>query len=140
MISNGKSKISLEEFLQVRGISTNNFHLNEKSILLKKIINMKRYQKNNHYPKYLLNEIYMNQNTKRKTLNDRLIKKDNSLNNFNINNNQRKNTIYNNYISNFGNVIKPINLKKREKNQNENLSINYNYFNDTLRTGNKKIN
>ena len=138
MISNGKSKISLEEFLQTRGISTNNFHLNEKSILLQKIINMKRYQKNNNYSKYLLNEIYMNQNTKRKTLNDRLIKKDNSYNNFNINNNQRKNTIYNNYISNFGNAIKPINLKKREKNQNENLSINYNYFNDTLRTGNKK--
>ena len=39
------NKTSLDEFLERRGIEKNNFHLKENSILLQKIISMKRHQK-----------------------------------------------------------------------------------------------
>ena len=107
MILNRTNKTTLDEFLEKRGIEKNNFHLKENSILLQKILFMKRHQKNNtNYNQYFtnltLNNFYLNQSSKRKNIFTRLQKstKDKAL--FNENNKeQKKNIIYMNYISNF---------------------------------------
>ena len=142
MISHERIKSSLDEFLAVRGIERNNFHLSEKSILLQKIISMKRNQKNKNYnySNLPLNNDYMNQIPKRKMVKNKLVKKSNKYNIFNnIINNQKKNTIYNNYISNFGNNPRNNKINKIEdNNKNDNLTINCNYFTETFKSGNEK--
>lgn len=142
MISHERIKSSLDEFLAVRGIERNNFHLSEKSILLQKIISMKRNQKNKNYnfSNLQLNNDYMYQIPKRKMVKNKLVKKSNKYNIFNnIINNQKKNTIYNNYISNFGNNPRNNKINKIEdNNKNDNLTINCNYFTETFKSGNEK--
>ena len=142
MISHERIKSSLDEFLAVRGIERNNFHLSEKSILLQKIISMKRNQKNKNYnySNLPLNNDYMNQIPKRKMVKNKLVKKSIKYNIFNnIINNQKKNTIYNNYISNFGNNPRNNKINKIEdNNKNDNLTINCNYFTETFKSGNEK--
>ena len=143
MISHERIKSSLDEFLAVRGIERNNFHLSEKSILLQKIISMKRNQKNKNYnySNLPLNNDYMNQIPKRKMVENKLVKKSNKCNIFNniINNQKKKNTIYNNYISNFGNNPRNNKINKIEdNNRNDNLTINCNYFTETFKSGNEK--
>ena len=143
MISYGRIKSSLDEFLAVRGIERNNFHLSEKSILLQKIISMKRNQKNKNYnySSLPLNNDYLNQIPNRKVFKNRLVKKSNKYNIFNENiiNNQKKNSIYNNYISNFGNNARNIKANKIENNNmKDNLTINCNYFTETFKNGNEK--
>ena len=142
MTSHERIKSSLDEFLAVRGIERNNFHLSEKSILLQKIISMKRNQKNKNYnySNLPLNNDYMNQIPKRKMVKNKLVKKSNKYNIFNnIINNQKKNTIYNNYISNFGNNPRNNKINKIEdNNKNDNLTINCNYFTETFKSGNEK--
>ena len=143
MISHERIKSSLDEFLAVRGIERNNFHLSEKSILLQKIISMKRNQKNKNYnySNLPLNNDYMNQIPKRKMVKNKLVKKSNKYNIFNniINNQKKKNTIYNNYISNFGNNPRNNKINKIEdNNKNDNLTINCNYFTETFKSGNEK--
>ena len=73
MILNRTNKTTLDEFLEKRGIEKNNFHLKENSILLQKILFMKRHQKNNtNYNQYFtnltLNNFYLNQSSKRKNI------------------------------------------------------------------------
>lgn len=129
MLNKGKIKTSLDIFLANRGIERNNFHLNEKSILLQKIINMKRNQKNNshNFSNYKLYNNYANQNTRRKICNNKLIKRGQ--------NNNLNNLIYNNYVTNFSKNIKP---KKEENKKFDNWTINCNYFSDTFRNENEK--
>ena len=140
MILNRTNKTTLDEFLEKRGIEKNNFHLKENSILLQKILFMKRHQKNNtNYNQYFtnltLNNFYLNQSSKRKNIFTRLQKstKDKAL--FNENNKeQKKNIIYMNYISNFNKNSKD----KKEEKKYDNLSINCNLFKDTLNTKDEK--
>ena len=144
MILNRTNKTTLDEFLEKRGIEKNNFHLKENSILLQKILFMKRHQKNNtNYNQYFtnltLNNFYLNQSSKRKNIFTRLQKstKDNAL--FNENNKeQKKNIIYMNYISNFNKNSKDKNEKIKEEKKYDNLSINCNLFKDTLNTKDEK--
>ena len=139
MILNRTNKTSLDEFLEKRGIEKNDFHLKENSILLQKIIFMKRHQNNNiNYNQYFrnltLNNFYLN-HSKRKNIFTRLEKrtKENQL--FNENNNQpKKNIIYMNYISNFNKNSKDKNSPMKEEKKYDNLSINCNLFKDTLYT------
>ena len=139
MIPKRNIKTSLDEFLAERGIDRNNFHLTEKSVLLQKIIAMKRQKKKNQdYFTYIMNNNFFNQNTKRKIFNNRLKKRTNNYNIFN-NNYQKNNSIYNNYKSNFGNFHHIIKLTKKEKDKNDNLSINCNYFSDTFKNGKEKF-
>ena len=140
MILNRTNKTTLDEFLEKRGIEKNNFHLKENSILLQKILFMKRHQKNNtnynqYFPNLTLNNFYLNQSSKRKNIFTRLQKstKDKAL--FNENNEQqKKNIIYMNYISNFNKNSKD----KKEEKKYDNLSINCNLFKDTLNTKDEK--
>ena len=144
MIQNRTNKTSLDEFLEKRGIEKNNFHLKENSILLQKILFMKRHQKNNtdynlYYPNLTLNNFYLNQNSKRKNILTQFQKntKENIL--FNENNNkQKKNIIYMNYISNFNKNSKDKNEQKKEGKKYDNLSINCNLFSDSLNNKNEK--
>ena len=137
------NKTSLDEFLERRGIEKNNFHLKENSILLQKIISMKRHTKNNsnfnqYYPNLTLNNFYLNQNSNRKNIHTRLIKrpKENQI----LNNQQKKNTIYMNYISHFNkdSKDKEKNEKTKEEKKYDNLSLNHNLFTDTLNSKNEK--
>ena len=137
------NKTSLDEFLERRGIEKNNFHLKENSILLQKIISMKRHPKNNsnfnqYYPNLTLNNFYLNQNSNRKNIHTRLIKrpKENQI----LINQQKKNTIYMNYISNFNkdSKDKEKNEKTKEEKKYDNLSLNHNLFTDTLNSKNEK--
>ena len=132
MITKSQIKTSLDYFLVKRGIDNYNFHLNENSILLNKILKLKNRNKNinNNFPKI---SVYndMNLAPKRKIITTRLIKKPNKDNIYNININQKNNnTIYNNYISNFAKTSKDINTK--ENNSNNNLSIKDNIFYEHL--------
>ena len=120
------NKTSLDEFLERRGIEKNNFHLKENSILLQKIISMKRHPKNNsnfnqYYPNLTLNNFYLNQNSNRKNIHTRLIKrpKENQI----LINQQKKNTIYMNYISHFNKDSKD--KEKNEKTKEEKNMIIY---------------
>ena len=137
------NKTSLDEFLERRGIEKNNFHLKENSILLQKIISMKRHPKNNsnfnqYYPNLTLNNFYLNQNSNRKNIHTRLIKrpKENQI----LINQQKKNTIYMNYISHFNkdSKDKEKNEKTKEEKKYDNLSLNHNLFTDTLNSKNEK--
>ena len=137
------NKTSLDEFLERRGIEKNNFHLKENSILLQKIISMKRHPKNNsnfnqYYPNLTLNNFYLNQNSNRKNIHTRLIKrpKENQI----LINQQKKNTIYINYISHFNkdSKDKEKNEKTKEEKKYDNLSLNHNLFTDTLNSKNEK--
>ena len=137
------NKTSLDEFLERRGIEKNNFHLKENSILLQKIITMKRHPKNNsnfnqYYPNLTLNNFYLNQNSNRKNIHTRLIKrpKENQI----LINQQKKNTIYMNYISHFNkdSKDKEKNEKTKEEKKYDNLSLNHNLFTDTLNSKNEK--
>ena len=137
------NKTSLDEFLERRGIEKNNFHLKENSILLQKIITMKRHPKNNsnfnqYYPNLTLNNFYLNQNSNRKNIHTRLIKrpKENQI----LINQQKKNTIYRNYISHFNkdSKDKEKNEKTKEEKKYDNLSLNHNLFTDTLNSKNEK--
>ena len=137
------NKTSLDEFLERRGIEKNNFHLKENSILLQKIISMKRHPKNNsnfnqYYPNLTLNNFYLNQNSNRKNIHTRLIKrpKENQI----LVNQQKKNTIYMNYISHFNkdSKDKEKNEKTKEEKKYDNLSLNHNLFTDTLNSKNEK--
>ena len=137
------NKTSLDEFLERRGIEKNNFHLKENSILLQKIISMKRHPKNNsnfnqYYPNLTLNNFYLNQNSNRKNIHTRLIKrpKENQI----LINQQKKNTIYMNYISHFNkdSKEKEKNEKTKEEKKYDNLSLNHNLFTDTLNSKNEK--
>ena len=137
------NKTSLDEFLERRGIEKNNFHLKENSILLQKIISMKRHPKNNsnfnqYYPNLTLNNFYLNQNSNRKNIHTRLIKrpKENQI----LINQQKKNTIYMNYISHFnkGSKEKEKNEKINDEKKYDNLSLNHNLFTDTLNSKNEK--
>ena len=137
------NKTSLDEFLERRGIEKNNFHLKENSILLQKIISMKRHQKNNsnfnqYYPNLTLNNFYLNQNSNRKNIHTRLIKrpKENQI----LINQQKKNIIYMNYISHFNkdSKDKEKNEKTKEEKKYDNLSLNHNLFTDTLNSKNEK--
>ena len=142
MIPNRKTRTSLDEFLERRGIEKNNFHLNENSVLLQKILMMKGHKIKNYNqfrPNYTLNNFYTNHNTKRKIFLNRLQKRTKEYKIFNENNNQKKNTIYNNFVSNLGNVS-----KEKENNKNlideknyDNLSINCKLFSDTLNSKNE---
>ena len=137
------NKTSLDEFLERRGIEKNNFHLKENSILLQKIISMKRHPKNNsnfnqYYPNLTLNNFYLNQNSKGKNIHTRLIKrpKENQI----LINQQKKNIIYMNYISHFNkdSKDKEKNEKTKEEKKYDNLSLNHNLFTDTLNSKNEK--
>ena len=137
------NKTSLDEFLERRGIEKNNFHLKENSILLQKIISMKRHPKNNsnfnqYYPNLTLNNFYLNQNSNRKNIHTRLIKrpKENQI----LINQQKKNTIYMNYISHFNkdSKDKEKNEKTKEEKKYDNLSLNHNLFTDSLNSKNEK--
>ena len=137
------NKTSLDEFLERRGIEKNNFHLKENSILLQKIISMKRHPKNNsnfnqYYPNLTLNNFYLNQNSNRKNIHTRLIKrpKENQI----LINQQKKNTIYMNYISHFNkdSKDKEKNEKINDEKKYDNLSLNHNLFTDTLNSKNEK--
>ena len=137
------NKISLDEFLERRGIEKNNFHLKENSILLQKIISMKRHPKNNsnfnqYYPNLTLNNFYLNQNSNRKNIHTRLIKrpKENQI----LINQQKKNTIYMNYISHFhkDSKDKEKNEKTIEEKKCDNLPLNHNLFTDSLNSKNEK--
>ena len=137
------NKTSLDEFLERRGIEKNNFHLKENSILLQKIISMKRHPKNNsnfnqYYPNLTLNNFYLNQNSNRKNIHTRLIKrpKENQI----LINQQKKNIIYMNYISHFNkdSKDKEKNEKTKEEKKYDNLSLNHNLFTDTLNSKNEK--
>ena len=137
------NKTSLDEFLERRGIEKNNFHLKENSILLQKIISMKRHPKNNsnfnqYYPNLTLNNFYLNQNSNRKNIHTRLIKrpKENQI----LINQQKKNTIYINYISHFNkdSKDKEKNEKTKEEKKYDNLSLNHNLFTDSLNSKNEK--
>ena len=142
MIQNRTNNTSLDEFLEKRGIEKNNFHLKENSVLLQKILFMKRHQKNNtdfiqYYPNLTLNNFYLNQNSKGKNIFTRLQKSKKEYKLFNDNNNkQNKNIIYMNYISNFNKNSKDKNEQIKEK-KYDNLSINCNLFNDTLNSKNE---
>ena len=141
MIPNGKTRTSLDEFLERRGIEKNNFHLNENSILLQKILLMKGHKiKNyNHFrPNFTLNNFYTNQNTKRKIVLNRLQKRTKEYKIFNDYNAQKKNTIYNNFVSNLPNVSKEKEKNKYLKEEKyDNLSINCNIFSDTINSKNE---
>ena len=137
------NKTSLDEFLERRGIEKNNFHLKENSILLQKIISMKRHPKNNsnfnqYYPNLTLNNFYLNQNSNRKNIHTRLIKrpKENQI----LINQQKKNTIYMNYISHFNkdSKDKEKNEKAIEEKKCDNLPLNHNLFTDTLNSKKEK--
>ena len=141
MIPNGKTKTSLDEFLERRGIEKNNFHLNENSILLQKILLMKGHKiinYNQFRPNFTLNNFYTNQNTKRKIVLNRLQKRTKEYKIFNDYNAQKKNTIYNNFVSNLPNVSKEKEKNKYLKEEKyDNLSINCNIFSDTINSKNE---
>lgn len=144
MIPNRNTRISLDEFLERRGIEKNNFHLNENSVLLQKILMMKGHKTKNYNqfrPNYTLNNFYTNHNTKRKIFLNRLQKRTKEYKIFNENNNQKKNTIYNNFVSNLGIISKEKenNNNLNEENNYDNLSINCNLFSDTL-NGKNEVN
>ena len=148
MLTHEKIKTSLDEFFESRGIERGEFRLSEKSILLQKIISMKRKNKNKNSNISIspLSNDYIEQTPKRKVFQNRLIKKPNKYNLFNDikENNLMKNTIYNNYISNFGNFSKKDKVTKvdkdtkKEENKKYNLTINCNYFSDEFKNGNQE--
>lgn len=132
-------RISFNEFLERRGIERNKFYLNENSILLQKIINLKRYQnnKNQKYTSYIPYNTNIDRKNKRKIITNRLQKRTNDYEIFKDKDKQNKNSIYSNYISNFRNISNDkIILKEKEKNEYDNLSINHNLFTDTINSKN----
>ena len=132
-------RISFNEFLERRGIERNKFYLKENSILLQKIINLKRYQnnKNQKYTSYIPYNTNIDRKNKRKIITNRLQKRTNDYEIFKDKDKQNKNSIYSNYISNFRNISNnKIILKEKEKNEYDNLSINHNLFTDTINSKN----
>ena len=118
MIPNGKMRISFNEFLERRGIERNKFYLKENSILLQKIINLKRYQnnKNQKYTSYIPYNTNIDRKNKRKIITNRLQKRTNDYEIFKDKDKQNKNSIYSNYISNFRNISNDkIILKEKKK-------------------------
>ena len=146
MFTHAKLKSSFDEFFERRGIKRGEFHLNEKSLLLQKIINMKRNTKNINSANTSISYDYIEATPKKKLFQNKLIKKSNKFDLFNDEDkiNLMKNNIYNNYISNFGNnsnkdkVIKVSKDNKIKENKRNNLSINCNYFSDEFKKGSQK--
>ena len=146
MFTHAKLKSSFDEFFERRGIKRDEFHLNEKSLLLQKIINMKRNTKNINSANTSISYDYIEATPKKKLFQNKLIKKSNKFDLFNDEDkiNLMKNNIYNNYISNFGNnsnkdkVIKVSKDNKIKENKRNNLSINCNYFSDEFKKGSQK--